>query len=104
MALVGNMIALAVGGNPPIVNYLMFVTVFSMLSLVYQILATHNDAFVVMPAIPLAVDALNTVFFLCGGIALAAYLGVNSCWNEVSASPPPPFPTDARLGIRTSRR
>ena len=84
MALVGNMIVLAIGGNPSIVNYSMFVAVFSMLSLFYQIAALHNDAFVIMGVIPLVVDALNTVFFLCGGIALAAYMGVTSCWNEVS--------------------
>lgn len=84
LALVGNMIADAVGGNPSIVNYCMFVAVFSMLSLIYLIAATVNEGFVIMPILPLIVDALNTLFFLIGGIALASYLGVHSCGNIVS--------------------
>jgi len=84
MALVGNMIADAIAGNPSIVNYCMFVAVFSMISLIYLIAATVNEGFVIMPILPLIVDALNTLFFLIGGIALAAYLGVHSCGNVVS--------------------
>ena len=83
MALVGNMIAEAVGGNPSIVNYTMFVAVFGMLSLFYLIGATIIDA-LFMPIVALAADALNTIFFLVGGIALAADLGVHSCGNHVS--------------------
>ena len=82
MALVGNMIAEAVGGNPSIVNYTMFVAVFGMLSLIYLILAAVLEAFF-MPIVALALDALNTIFFLIGGIALAADLGVHSCGNHV---------------------
>lgn len=84
MALVGNMIATAIGGNPSIVNYCMFVAVFSMLSVVYQIAALHSESFVIMSFIPIVVDALNTLFFLAGGIALAAYLQVYSCTDTVS--------------------
>lgn len=84
MALVGNMISDAVVGNPSIVNYCMFVAVFSMLSLFYLIAATVNEGFVIMPILPLIVDALNTLFFLIGGIALASYLGVHSCGDVVS--------------------
>ena len=89
MALVGNMIASALGGNPSIVNYSMFVAVLSMLSLVYQIAALHSESFVVMSAIPVVVDGLNTLFFLAGGIALAAYLQVHSCTDAVSLHRPP---------------
>ena len=76
------MIAEAVGGNPSIVNYTMFVAVFGMLSLIYLILAAIVEAFAI-PIVSLALDALNTIFFLVGGIALAADLGVHSCGNKV---------------------
>ena len=86
MALVGNMIHEAVGGNPSIVNYTMFVAVFGMLSLLYLIGATVVEA-LFWPIAVLALDALNTLFFLVGGIALAADLGVHSCGNHVSSKP-----------------
>lgn len=82
MALIGNVIADAFAGNPSIINYVIFVSVFAMLSLFYLIAAAIMDGF----AIPLAMvvlDALNTLLFLVGGIALAAYLGVHSCGNRV---------------------
>lgn len=82
MALIGNAIHEAIGGNPSIVNYVIFVSVFALLSLIYLIGATIMESF----AIPLAVvilDAVNTLFFLIGGIALAAYLGVHSCGRKV---------------------
>jgi len=81
MALVGNMIHESIGGNPSIVNYVMFVSVISMLSLFYLIAATISEGFVIIPILPVVVDGLNTLFFLIGGIALAAYLGVHSCGN-----------------------
>ena len=84
MALVGNMIADAIGGNPSIVNYVMFVSVFGMLSLFYLIVGTINDTFAISPFFMLAADALNTIFFFVGGVALAAYLNVHSCHNHVS--------------------
>lgn len=84
MALVGNMIADANGGNPSIVNYVMFVSVFGMLSLFYLIAGTISEAFAVSPIFMIVADALNTLFFLIGGIALAAYLKVHSCHNSVS--------------------
>ena len=84
MALVGNMIADAIGNNPSIVNYVMFVSVFGMLSLFYLIAGTISEAFAISPIFMLAADALNTLFFLVGGIALAAYLKVHSCHNHVS--------------------
>ena len=84
MALVGNMIASALGGNPSIVNYCIFLAVFSLLSLIYLFAVEFNEAFMVHPMLPLAVDALNTLLFLIGGIALAAELGTHSCGNAVS--------------------
>ena len=84
MVLTGNMISLALGGNHSIVNYSMFVSVFSMLTLLYQFAALHSEGFQIMPILPLAIDGLNTLFFLIGGIALAAWLHVDSCGNSVS--------------------
>ncbi|KAF2091973.1 hypothetical protein K490DRAFT_53135 [Saccharata proteae CBS 121410] len=81
MALVGNMIATAYSGNPSIVNYVMFVSVFSMLSLFYLIPATIKEGFAI-PVVVIALDVLNLIFFLCGAIALAAYLGAHSCSNS----------------------
>ncbi|KAF2458592.1 marvel domain-containing protein [Lineolata rhizophorae] len=81
MALIGNMIATSFAGDPSIINYDMFVSVFSMLSLFWLILVgwkTDMD----VPIITLTLDTLNTIFFLCGGIATAAYLGVHSCSND----------------------
>jgi hypothetical protein len=73
--------------NPSVVNYVMFVAVFGMLSLIYLILATVNEAFAINPLFMVIADALNTLFFLVGGIALAARLGVHSCGNEVRDLP-----------------
>ena len=84
MALDGNMIADATRGNPSIINYVMFVAVFGMLSLFYLIIATIKEDFAISPFFVMAADALNTLFFLVGGIALAAYLNVHSCGNYVS--------------------
>ena len=87
MALTGNMIATASGGNPSIVNYVIFVSVFGMLSLFYLIVATIKEDFSIAPIFMVVADALNVLFFLVGGIALAAYLGVHSCNNHVCSFP-----------------
>ena len=84
MALAGNFIHLSLGGTHSIINYSMFVAVFSMLTLIYQIAGLHSESFVIMPILPLALDGLNTLFFFVGGIALAAYLKVDSCGSDVS--------------------
>lgn len=84
MALDGNIIADAKAGNPSIINYVMFVAVFGMLSLFYLIAGTINEAFAISGIFMVIADALNTLFFLIGGIALAAYLNVHSCGNQVS--------------------
>lgn len=61
----------------------MFVAVFGLLSLLYLIAATINETFAINPLFVVIADALNTLFFLIGGIALAAKLRVHSCGNEV---------------------
>lgn len=83
MALVGNMIHDAKAGDPSVINYTMFVAVFAMLSLIYLIAGTINESFSGSPMFMLIADALNTIFFFCGGVALAADLNVHSCGNKV---------------------
>ena len=83
MALVGNMIHDAKSGNPSIINYIMFASVFAMLSLFYLIAGTISEAFAIAPMFMLLADALNVIFFFCGGVALAADLDVHSCGNKV---------------------
>lgn len=80
MALIGNMIATAFAGNPSIVNYDMFVSVFSMLSLPYLLTAAFSERLSI-PVVTITLDLLNTTFFLCAAIATAAYLHVHSCSN-----------------------
>jgi hypothetical protein len=83
MALTGNIIADAAAGNPSSINYTIFVSVFSMLSLIYLFAVAFKDGFAIHPALPLLLDALNTLFFFAGGVALAAKLQVHSCNNQV---------------------
>jgi hypothetical protein len=85
MALVGNMIATAFAGNSAMVNYVIFVSIFGMGSLLYLIPTTFLDSFSV-PVINLTLDGLNVLFWFCAAVALPAYLGVHSCSNEVSIS------------------
>jgi hypothetical protein len=83
------MVAGAIGGNPSIVNFVMFVAVFSMLSLIYLFAVAFNEDLSLFPWLPLAVDGANTFFFVIAGIALAAELGVHSCGDLVSFSMKP---------------
>lgn len=83
MSLIGNIIAEAIRGNPSIINYTMFVSVFSMLSLFYLGAIAFNEGFTGHSALPLALDVLNTIFFFCGAVALSADLRVHSCNNRV---------------------
>lgn len=85
MALVGDMISNANAGNPSIVNYVMFCAVFAMLSLLYLIPAAIIDSLNFSAIIPIALDVLNTLFWFCGAVALAAKLGVHDCSNDVSS-------------------
>jgi len=81
IALVGNMIHDAIGGNPSVVNYVMFTAVFSMLTLIYLILVDFREEMAGHPIVPKVLDGFNMLFFLIGGIAFAGYLGVHSCGN-----------------------
>jgi hypothetical protein len=83
MALVGNMISEAKGGNPSTINYIMFTAVFAMLTLFYLIPATCSEKFIGHPIIMLVLDVLNVIFFFCAAIALPAMLRVHSCSNRV---------------------
>jgi len=77
------MIAESYGGNPSIVNYLIFLTAFAFLSLFYLIPATLNEKWSIHPLLMVMVDALNMILWLCGAIALPAYLHAHSCSNRV---------------------
>ena len=100
IALVGNIIADAKSGNPSIINYCIFIAVFSMLSLVYLILGTVNESLSGNPVFMVGVDAINTLLFFCGGAALAAQLDVHSCGNKVCAYPSPSSLSHADLLVR----
>lgn len=88
MALVGNIIATAFAGNPSLINYDMFVAVFSMLSLFYLIAIAFNDSFTFHKFIPAGLDLLNVLFFFCAAVAMAAELGAHSCSNGVRRNHP----------------
>ncbi|KAF2403705.1 hypothetical protein EJ06DRAFT_527306 [Trichodelitschia bisporula] len=81
IALVGNMIATATAGNPSIVNYDMFVAAFSALSLFYLFPAAFRESFAI-PDVVLLLDLANVLFWFCGAVATAAYLGVHSCSSK----------------------
>ncbi|KAL2006914.1 hypothetical protein VTN00DRAFT_9582 [Thermoascus crustaceus] len=82
MALIGNIIAQAFAGNPASVNYIMFVSAFSMVSLFYLFPASWSETLRGHPIIMFIVDMLNAIFFLVGGIVLAARLEAHSCSND----------------------
>ncbi|PGG96909.1 hypothetical protein GX51_07601 [Blastomyces parvus] len=82
MALIGNMISEAFHGSASTVNYILFVSAFSMLSLFYLFAAAISDAFMIHPFVVFLVDLLNTIFVFCGAIALPSKLRVHSCSNE----------------------
>ena len=88
MALVGNMIATAYAGNSAMVNFDIFVSVFGMLSLLYLLPTTIMGNFN-LPILNIALDALNALFWFCGAVATAAYLGVHSCSNLVRSNDSP---------------
>ncbi|PGH28381.1 hypothetical protein GX50_08883 [[Emmonsia] crescens] len=82
MALVGNMISDAFHGSASTVNYILFVSAFSMLTLIYLFAASISESFMVHPALMFLVDLLNTIFIFCGAIALPSKLRVHDCSNE----------------------
>ncbi len=81
-ALIGNVIALAINGNPSGINYAIFVCVLSWLVLFYGTAAAFVESFAV-PIILLALDGLATLFSFIAAVVLAAKLGVHSCSNGV---------------------
>lgn len=81
MAITGNIIDTAFGGNPSVINYTMFVAVFSMLTLFYAIAICFKEEMTFHKLVPSILDLLNVFFFFCAGVALAAELGVHSCSN-----------------------
>jgi hypothetical protein len=83
MALVGNMIATAYAGNSAMVNYVMFVSVFGMATLLFYLLPTSFLDSYSIPLVSIILDALNVLFWFCAAVALPAYLGVHSCSNRV---------------------
>lgn len=81
LALAGNQVAM--GHEPAIINYDLFVAIFALLSLLYLIAATLNESFIFHRAIMLGVDALNVLFIFTAAVATAAILGAHSCSNKV---------------------
>ncbi|MCJ1279330.1 hypothetical protein MMC21_007154 [Puttea exsequens] len=82
LALTGNAVHERINGSPAVLNYVMFVAVFGLLSLFYLIAGTVNEAFAISPFFMVIADAINTFTFLIGGIALAAELRVHSCGDR----------------------
>lgn len=70
------------GGAPARVNFTVFTSVFAILSLFY-LFASLFMSTIGHPLIEAGVQALNALFFLSAGIAVASQLGVHSCRNRV---------------------
>jgi hypothetical protein len=79
-ALIGNVIANAVSGNPSGVNYAIFVCVLSWLVLLLGAAALFMESLAI-PIVLIAGDALATMFTFIAAVVLAAKLGVHSCAN-----------------------
>jgi len=80
MAITGNIIATAIGHNPSAINFAMFVSVFSMLTLIV-VVASYRFGFL-SDVVTLVLDGLNVLFFFAGGVALAVALGAHSCSDK----------------------
>ncbi|TVY78516.1 Non-classical export protein [Lachnellula suecica] len=81
MALIGNVIASAFAGNPSVINYAIFVTLWAMLTVLVGFVAAFTESLI--PAVLLlGMDALAVLFTLTVGIALAAELHAKSCGNN----------------------
>ena len=87
MGLIGNVIAQAFAGNPATVNYAMFAAAFSMLSLFYLIIASFKVEWSGHPILMVVLDALNAIWMLTAGIALAARLHCRDCSDDVRIPP-----------------
>ncbi|KAI5805682.1 membrane-associating domain-containing protein [Geopyxis carbonaria] len=69
------------GGTPTRVNYSIFTAAFALLSLFYLIPASFMES-IRAPLATTLLDALNFIFLLCAGIAMAAQLNGNNCRNR----------------------
>ncbi|TVY34400.1 Non-classical export protein [Lachnellula subtilissima] len=81
LSLIGNVIASAFSGNPSVVNYAMFVSVFCMLVVLFGIAGVFVESLAIPIALAVA-DVLAALFSVIAGIALAAELHVHSCGNQ----------------------
>ncbi|OAX83600.1 hypothetical protein ACJ72_02029 [Emergomyces africanus] len=86
MALIGNMISEAFHGSAATVNYILFVSAFTMLTLIYLFAAGISEAFIVHPVLVFLIDLLNAIFIFCGAIALPSKLRARDCSNKVYTS------------------
>jgi hypothetical protein len=90
MSLTGHMISTSgwnmlprQGGNAAEVNYSMFLGVWTVLLMAYFIplaLRPRKDEMFLIATT--ALDSLTSLFYMCGGIALAAAMNIHSCQNE----------------------
>ena len=83
MGLIGNMIDEAYGQSAATVNFCLFVSAFTLLTLFYLVPAALSPKFAIHPLLVLTVDILNTIFALCGAVALSSKLHARSCSNLV---------------------
>lgn len=70
------------GGSPTRINYSIFVAAFAAVTHLYLFPATLVDS-IASPLLMAVLDFLNAVFFLCGGIAMAAQLHGRKCIDSV---------------------
>lgn len=84
LALAGALVAnQPSGGSPSQINYDIFVAVFALLTWFYTAAAsTWSPDGIGAPILIIALDALNTLFFFAGGVAMAVALRVHSCGND----------------------
>ena len=72
------------GGSPSQINYSVFVGVFGLLSWFYTVIASSfSEDGIGAPIVIIILDSLNTLFYFCGGIAMAVAMRVHSCGNIV---------------------
>lgn len=83
MGLIGNMIDDADSGSASTVNYCLFASAFTLLTLFYLIPATFWETVMMHPVIMFIIDLMNVVFTFCAAIALPSKLHAKSCSNKV---------------------
>lgn len=76
-------IATAFAGNPPSINFAIFVAVFSWLVVLYGLVAAFVTSLAI-PVVMMALDGIAILLTFIAGVVLAARLGVHSCSNSVS--------------------